>query len=298
MSQKIFLRIGALFLICFSLFSFNAIVFASQSPIANAGADQYVTSGMFNSNPSVILQGSGYNPDGGAVSFYWACTGGNLSNNYVLQPLFTVPSGMWQSTAYNCTLTATNNYGLSFSDSMTVYVNYNNNINNYNISVQTNNATNNYNGQAILNGTITGANNTYGITYTWFQWGTTSSYGRESSRQPLASNGSLDQHIADLLPGTIYHFRIVAQKYDGTLIYGQDVTLLTPGYSTGYIPPPIFNNSGTGQVAGASTISTGLTNDFLTDSFFLPMALIILSSWLYFSGNIYRFADWLRVKII
>jgi hypothetical protein len=49
-------------------------------------------------------------------------------------------------------------------------------------------------------------------------------------------------------------------------------------------------------VYGASTVSTGLTNNFLTDSFFLPLLIIALGLWLYFSGNIYYFADWISSK--
>jgi len=55
------------------------------------------------------------------------------------------------------------------------------------------------------------------------------------------------------------------------------------------------------QVYGASTsptsISTGLTNNPITDSFFLPLFFIILGAWLYFSGKIYKFSDWLAEKI-
>lgn len=56
----------------------------------------------------------------------------------------------------------------------------------------------------------------------------------------------------------------------------------------------MVNNS---LVYGATTVSTGLTNNFLTDSFFLPMLLIVLGSWFYFSGRAYMFADWLKQKI-
>ncbi|MCX6722428.1 MAG: hypothetical protein NTY04_04610 [Candidatus Staskawiczbacteria bacterium] len=49
-------------------------------------------------------------------------------------------------------------------------------------------------------------------------------------------------------------------------------------------------------VYGASTVSTGLTNNFLTDSFFLPLLIIIAGLWLYFSGNIYYFASWINPK--
>jgi hypothetical protein len=50
-------------------------------------------------------------------------------------------------------------------------------------------------------------------------------------------------------------------------------------------------------VAGATSVSTGLTNIPIKDSFFLPVMLIILGSWFYFSGRAYSFADWLDAKI-
>jgi hypothetical protein len=51
------------------------------------------------------------------------------------------------------------------------------------------------------------------------------------------------------------------------------------------------------QVSGASTVSTGLTNNFFTDSFFLPLFLLLLSAWLYFSGKINIFANKLKTKL-
>lgn len=50
-------------------------------------------------------------------------------------------------------------------------------------------------------------------------------------------------------------------------------------------------------LGAATTVSTGLTNNPITDSFFLPVMLIILGSYLYFSGKIYIFADWISEKI-
>jgi len=41
---------------------------------------------------------------------------------------------------------------------------------------------------------------------------------------------------------------------------------------------------------------TGITNNIISDSFFLPLFLILLGSWLYFTGRIYRFADWISKK--
>ena len=47
-------------------------------------------------------------------------------------------------------------------------------------------------------------------------------------------------------------------------------------------------------VYGATTVSTGLTNNFLTDSFLLPLLLIILGLWFCFSGSALKFADKLK----
>jgi len=44
----------------------------------------------------------------------------------------------------------------------------------------------------------------------------------------------------------------------------------------------------------ASTVSTGLTNNFLSDSFFLPLLLLLSGLWFYFSGEVYVFADKLK----
>jgi len=46
----------------------------------------------------------------------------------------------------------------------------------------------------------------------------------------------------------------------------------------------------------ATSVSTGLTNNFWADSFFLPIFVIISGLWLYFSGRAYKFADWLKTK--
>ena len=51
------------------------------------------------------------------------------------------------------------------------------------------------------------------------------------------------------------------------------------------------NKSG---LQGATDINTGFTNKFFADSFFFPLILIFLTAWLYFSGKVYKFADWLR----
>lgn len=53
----------------------------------------------------------------------------------------------------------------------------------------------------------------------------------------------------------------------------------------------VVNNS---VVQGVTNISTGATNNLLEDSFFIPLMIILISVWLYFSGSAYRLADWLK----
>src|SRR3989344_581492 len=53
----------------------------------------------------------------------------------------------------------------------------------------------------------------------------------------------------------------------------------------------LINNS---SVQGITTIPTGLTNNLLEDSFFLPLLIVLISVWLYFSGSAYKFADWMK----
>lgn len=47
-------------------------------------------------------------------------------------------------------------------------------------------------------------------------------------------------------------------------------------------------------VSGATYVPTGFTNNFIKDFFFLPLFIIISLLWLYFSGNIYKFTDWIK----
>ena len=409
--QKIIQKTILLSAVFIGLLFLGTAVLAAQSPTSNAGPDLYV-----DSNQTITLQGSGYDPQSSSLNYYWNCSGGTLSSYTIAQPTYTAPSA--SQTTYNCSLTVTNTYGLSSTDSMVVNVNYNNQNGSY--YVQTNSATSVLNNSASLNGYLSGSSYN---TYVWFQWGTTTNYGNTTSQQTLNYSGSFNQNINGLSSNTMYHFRAVAQSANG-IIYGQDMTFNSLGYSTGLILPGnlsvskkvinltsgniswqtavnaspgdilsfaiilqaggqdvhnvfvqdilpagliyrgnlmvnaslnysgdpstginvgtmpangveviafqvqvapsaslgygniTLNNTATitgdetgtqtvnasilvnnALVYGATTLPTGLTNNPITDSFFLPMALIILGSWFYFSGKVYVFADWLETKL-
>jgi len=90
--------------------------YSSNPPVADAGSDKSVYE-----NESVTLNGSGYDPDGYSVDYYWYCSGGSLSNRYVARPSFNAPS-VSSNRYYTCDLTVTDNEGLTDSDSMRVSV--------------------------------------------------------------------------------------------------------------------------------------------------------------------------------
>jgi len=252
----------------------------------NAGPSLYL-----NSQQTGILQGSGYSPNGNPLNYSWSCTGGTLSGYNVVQPVYTAPyvsNNYSGQTNYTCTLVVSDNFGNSNSASTII------NINTGFPTIQTNYASYNSTTEVTLNGTISGVSSST-ANYVYFQWGTTTSYGNQTSPQVAGDSKTFSQYIVNLTPGSTYHFRAAAQGSYGT-IYGQDMTFTTSnGTSTNVVYVPVITNyTGGGQVLGASTVSTGLTNNFLTDSFFLPLLVIVLGLWFYFSGEIYIWAD--RIK--
>ena len=405
-----YFKLSFLTIICAVILSAGGVVFAYQNPVSNAGPDVYLTSGQ-----TVTLQGSGYDPNGYPISNTWTCSGGTLSNYNILKPVYTAPSNSSNNqTSYICTLTIANSLGGSTSDNTTIYLNYINNP----FAIQTNYATYVSNFQATLNGTVSNQNS-YTTNEVYFQWGLTTNYGNITSKQTVTSVSSFEQGIESLTPGTLYHYRAVAQGNYGT-VYGQDMTFTTSGAGSGNannsflsvtkqvinlssgnlnwssnanaspydvlnfkiilqannqdvhnivvkdaLPSTLVYNGKlsvnanyTGDITsglnissipagqtvvisyqaqvssgvafgattisnnavitsteagtetasasisvnkslvyGASDVATGLTNYLFTDSFILPLILLLLGIWFYFSGEIYVWADKLKTVI-
>jgi hypothetical protein len=301
-----------LFVICLISLSASGLVFAYQNPTANAGPDLYVNAGQ-----TVILQGSGYDPQGSNLSYYWNCSGGTLSSYNIAQPTYTAPN--YNNQNYSCSLTVTNSYSLSNSDSMTVYVNYNNGNNYGNGSLSTTKQVINLtsrnlnwsgsvnanpsdilsfaitlqaNGQDVHNvivRDILPANLIYKGNLTVnasLNYGGNPSTGINIGTIP-ANGVEIIAYQAQVAPASSFSYGTTNLNNSAT------ITSTESGTQTAYATA-VVNNS---LVYGASTVSTGLTNNFLTDSFLLPLLLIVFAAWFYFSGEIYVFADKIKSVI-
>ena len=269
--------------------SFGAVVLAANTPQIQTMPATNIQGGSATLNGAVTDLGI-YNS--ATVYFEWGTTASYGSQTSSITQSFVGPTsqiinGLAAYTTYHFRAVAQNIYGTVYGQDY-IFTTGQSNYSTQTPTLQTNYATYVSNFQATLNGYIN-IPNSYGLNNVYFQWGTTTAYGSEGPRQVISYSNSFFQNIGNLNSGTTYHYRAVAQGAYGT-IYGQDMTFTTSGTSATYAPvtyvPTNYN-----QVLGATTVSTGLTNNFLTDSFLLPLLLIIVGLWLYFSGEIYVVAD-------
>jgi hypothetical protein len=107
---------------------------------------------------------------------------------------------------------------------------------------------------AILHGSVNpnGSSTTY-----YFQWGLTNAYG-DSGRPRSAGSGvrsvAVDETAGGLIPGTIYHYRLVATNGSGMTV-GADRTFKTGGH-----PPPGVSTGPATQVNTNGATLTGAVN--------------------------------------
>lgn len=117
---------------------------------------------------------------------------------------------------------------------------------------------------ALLHGSVNpnGAATTY-----FFQWGLTTNYGFNGKTKSAGSGTrfvSVSEFAADLLPGTVYHYRLVAQSSLG-LSVGHDRTFKTAGH-----PLPGAVTGGASSITTSSAVVGGeiVTNGQNTGYYF------------------------------
>jgi hypothetical protein len=108
--------------------------------------------------------------------------------------------------------------------------------------------------RAVLRGTV---NPNGGATTYYFQWGLTNGYGVTSAVRS-AGHGirpvSVEATVSGLIPGTVYHFRVVAASRFGTTS-GADRAFKTVGH------PPATVNTGPATAVGTTVATTTGTVD-------------------------------------
>lgn len=107
---------------------------------------------------------------------------------------------------------------------------------------------------ALLQGTVNPNGN--GTTY-YFQWGLTNGYGVNGKAESAGAGTkalSVHETAADLIPGTVYHFRLVATNHYGTSV-GADRTFTTAGH-----PPPDVATGPATNVSQTGATLTGVVN--------------------------------------
>ncbi len=102
----------------------------------------------------------------------------------------------------------------------------------------------------------------------WFDYGTTSgSYTQKTEEKILTQTGKYCTTVSNLQPCTTYYYRAAMSNNSGPS-YGAEQSR-TIACSTPQM------------VLGAATSApTGLTNNFLIDSFFLPLVFVLIVTWL------------------
>ncbi len=120
-------------------------------------------------------------------------------------------------------------------------------------TVTTNNATNITINSATVSGNLTSLGTATAVNVS-FEYGTTTSYGSNTTAEAKMSTGTFSANIIGLSPGTLYHFRAKADGGAHGTATGADMTFTTTTAPTP-LPPP----SGGGGVSGGSLVPSGFT---------------------------------------
>lgn len=263
----------------------------------NAGPNLYLSPGQ-----TAILQGSAYSYNGSYVIYSWTCTGGTLSNYSIAQPTYTAPIYATPATQ-TCTLTASNNLGQINSATTTIYLNYNS-IGNGNL-VMTKWVRNLSSGSInwstsvsaapsdILQFSLTvQAQNNQPVSNVTVQDILPANliYNSNLIIDGIAAYGNIGQgiNIGQISAGQtrtiIYQAQVAGPANfpygQSTMVNSATASSFTMGNITARASATVYVNR-SGLLGAATNVSTGLTNNWLIDSFFLPLLLLIAGIWLW-----------------
>ena len=94
-------------------------------------------------------------------------------------------------------------------------------------SVTTNISTGIQENNVTLNGYLLNTTNRFNTCNVFFQYGETTSYGTNTAQQVLSDNTEFEHNLTGINPGTLYHYRAVANTTDQVFDYGDDMTVQT-----------------------------------------------------------------------
>jgi hypothetical protein len=211
----------------------------AQNPTAFAGSSKQVQSGQSISfGDATATDPNGFYP----LTYSWNCTGGTLSNNFALTPVYLAPN-VSVDTIYTCSLTVTNTHGLTAMSSVSVTV-LGNNTNNPPV-VFAGSSKQVQSGQSISFGdaTATDPNGFYPLTYSWNCTGGTLSSSSILNPTYFAPTVSADTSFTCTLQVTDSH----------SLSASSSVSILVRRQTSNQ-PPTVYAGSGK-QVQSGQSIS-------------------------------------------
>ena len=216
-------------------------------------------------SPSSVAYGSGTtlywsNLNGGAVTI----TGGNISSSYQYgSSMYT--GAIYSTTTFTVTPVNCTGGGYAQGQSVTVYVNGNNNQQTGSVTPITTLATNVSAYSARLNGLISGTS--YASVNAYFEYGTDQNLGLQTTQQ-LVTAGTMTNYFDTIStsPNTTYFYR-AAIVVNGTIYRGSIISFTTPaltsnGGGTVYVNTNTSTGVSYGVGAGSAFLSLSMTDQF------------------------------------